>query len=165
MNNHSGFSRVARDLLELCELQFQLLSVDSQEARRKATRAMQLTVISIALGGSALTTSMIGCSFLVHELAGWTPGASLASVAAASFVVVAGLLWAASRATATATAALQETKSEFIENLKWLKAVLIRPETSPRNQLRAESFPDRNPSCNPDANGSHPFQSALYNER
>ncbi|QDV69476.1 hypothetical protein Poly24_31920 [Rosistilla carotiformis] len=139
-NRPSGISRVARDVLDLCELQLQLLSVDSQEAKRKATRAMIFHAVALALGGSAVTTLMIGGGFLLHDWAGWTIGASLVTVSGVMLLIVAGLLMSAMRATSEASAAMHETKSEFVENLKWLKAVLINPETSARNQLRAESF-------------------------
>ncbi|WP_417736003.1 phage holin family protein [Rosistilla oblonga] len=162
MNSPSGFGRVARDVLDLCELQMQLLSVDSQEAKRKATRAMVTAAAGITLGGSALTTAMVGGSFLLHEYAQWSVGASLLCVAGITFGIVAALLFAATKAITSASAALQETKSEFAENLKWLKAVLINPETSARNQLRAESFPDPNSSHRAEAST---YERPVYNER
>lgn len=141
MNTNTGFSQVARDIIDLAELQMQLLSVDSQEAKRKAVKAVAFTGIGATLAGSALTTAMVGGGFLLHELADWTVGSSLLTIAGATLALVAILLFAAVRAVNTAAAAMNETKSEFAENLKWIKAVIVAPETSPRNQIRAEHFP------------------------
>jgi uncharacterized membrane protein YqjE len=141
MASQRGINRVVRDIVDLFELQYELWTVDSQEAKRNAMRAGGLLIAGSALLAAALATAMIGAGFLVNELAGWSVGTSLLSVAAATVVIVAGLLWWATTAIHTAAAAMSETKSEFVENLKWIKAVLISPETSPRNQIRAESFP------------------------
>lgn len=140
MNTRSGLGRVARDLIDLCELQMQLLSVDSQEAKRKAVRAIAFALVGATLAGSALTTGMVGCGYLIHDAAGWGVGISLLTVAAATFALVTGLFIAAMFAIQSASKAMNETKSEFAENLKWIKAVLISPEKSPRNQMRAENF-------------------------
>lgn len=142
MNTNSGFGRVTRDVLDLVELQMQLLSVDSQEAKRKAVRAILFAAVGATLAGSALTTAMVGGGFLLHELADWTVGASLLTIAAATLALVIVLLVAAMHAVKTAAAAMSETKSELAENLKWIKAVIISPQTSPRNQLRSENFPE-----------------------
>lgn len=146
MNTPSAFNQVARDVLDLFELQLQLLSVDSQEARQKAVRAIALMAAGATFAGSALTVALGGAGLLLHELSGWSMGGSLLAVAAAVFVLVAAMLYTALSAINAASAALSETKSEFVENLKWLKAVLVKPETSARNQIRSESFPTRTQS-------------------
>ncbi|WP_404305401.1 phage holin family protein [Neorhodopirellula lusitana] len=144
MNKNSSFQRVLRDVVDLCELQMQLISVDSQDARRRATTAAIVTVIAVAIVGSALTTTMIGAGYLIHELADWSVGASLLTVAATTLAIAGMLLLYATKSLRRAAASLRETKSEFVENLKWIKSVLITPDDSPRNQLRTESFPDWN---------------------
>ena len=139
--NQSGIGRIVRDVIDLCELQVQLLSVDSQEAKRKLTKAGIFGAIAITLSGSALTTLMVGGGFLLHDVLEWSTGASLLAVAGGVFAIVIVFLLLALRAASTASAALAETKSEFAENLKWIKAVVVAPETSARNQIREESFP------------------------
>lgn len=143
MNDHeptSGFRRVIRDCIDLAELQFQLLSVDSQEARRKGSAAVALGGVAIALGASMLTVLLIGFGFLLHEQTQLSTGVSLLIVCGITFVLIGVLGWFAYRFVRTAAAALAETKSEFAENLRWIKATILAPETSARNQLRSESF-------------------------
>ncbi len=139
-SEQSSFQRVTRDVLDLFELQMELLSVDSQEARRKLTTAAVCTAIAATLAGSALTVTMIGGGLVLGELTELSTGGALLIVAGVIFVIVAILGWMALSAIKTAAFAMRETKSEFTENLRWLKATLVSPRTSPRNQIRRESF-------------------------
>ncbi|WP_372725067.1 phage holin family protein [Novipirellula sp.] len=144
-DQQSSFQRVTEDVLDLFELQMQLLSVDSQAAKRKLSKAVACGGIAIALAGSALTVLMIGSGFLLSELTELTAGASLLIVGAVFFAIVALLGWIALKAVSGAAAAMSESKSEFAENLRWLKATLVSPKTSPRNQIRRDSFSDDDP--------------------
>ena len=160
MSNPSEFRfrRVARDILDLGELQLQLLSIDSQEARQQAGRAVAWLTVALALGGSALTVVMVGAGFALADWAEWPVGLSLLAVAAIVFVFVLLLGYFAYRALRSATSSMQECKSEFVENVKWLKATLIAPGSSPRHQMRAEDFPptDRYPEqAGVSQNGHH----------
>jgi len=141
MNHSSSIRRVTQDIVDLFELQMELFSVDAQATQRKVIRAAIYSVIALALGGSALTVVFLGGGVLLHELSGLSVGASLLIIGGIIFVIVAILLYLAHGALQTASAAMSESKSEFLENFRWLKATLISPSTSPRNQLRAENFP------------------------
>lgn len=140
--SNNGFRRVIRDCIDLAELQFQLLSIDSQEARRKASTAIALGGVSVTLGGSMLTVALMGLGFFLHEQTELSTGVSLLTVCGVTFLVVVLLGWFALRLVRSAASALAETKSELAENLRWIKATILEPETSARYQLRAESFPD-----------------------
>lgn len=158
----SSFQRVVRDILDLCELQMQLISVDSQAAKRSLVRAIACGAAAIALAGSALTVAMVGAGVLLGEFTELTTGAALLIVSAAFFVLVAVLGWLVMKAILAAAAAMSETKSEFAENLRWLKSTLISPQTSARNQLRRESFYNRtsvsySESAGANADASHPL--------
>ncbi|WP_442506061.1 phage holin family protein [Novipirellula sp. SH528] len=144
-DHQSSFQRVTEDILDLFELQMELLSVDSQAAKRKLAQAVACGAIAVALAGSALTVLMIGSGFLLSELTELTAGTSLLIVGAVFFAIVAVLGWIALKAVNAAAAAMSESKSEFAENLRWLKATLVSPKTSPRNQIRRDSFSDEDP--------------------
>ncbi|MDM4014397.1 phage holin family protein [Roseiconus lacunae] len=131
---------VLRDIIDLMELQWQLLSVDSQEARRKLTKAMIAGVSAVTLAGSALTVLLVGVGFLIRDLTPLGTGAAIIVTSVTAFVVVVVLLWLAAGAATKASQAMTESKSEFVESLKWLKATLVTPRSSARNQIRAESF-------------------------
>ncbi|MCC9642033.1 phage holin family protein [Rhodopirellula sp. JC740] len=140
MSSNSSIQNVLRDVLDLCELQMQLLSVDAQAAKRKLTTAVIFSVVSMALAGSALTVLMIGLGFVLGELSELSTGASLSIVAVVFFAVVGVFLFIAAKAVQAAAQAMSETKSELAENVRWLKATMLSPSTSARNQLRRESF-------------------------
>ncbi|WP_044303196.1 phage holin family protein [Rhodopirellula sallentina] len=154
----SSFRRVAQDVCELFELQMQLISVDSQEAKRKLTRSIVFAVTAAVLAGSALTVLMIAFGLLLGEFTELSDGGAMLVVCLLVFVVVAVLGWLALRAVQAASDAMAETKSEFAENLRWLKATLIAPESSPRNQFRRESFDD------PHAASRRPSNEGGYDE-
>ncbi len=138
--SRSSFQRVVQDVLDLMELQMELLSVDSQEAKRKLTTAAICGTAAATLAGSALTIAMIGGGFVLSETTELSSGISLLIVSGGVFVVVGVLGAIALAAIKRAASSVSETKSEFAENLRWLKATIISPKTSPRNQLRRESF-------------------------
>ncbi len=71
-----------------------------------------------------------------------TVGGALLVVSSEVFVILAVLARLTLLAIRKAASAMSETKSEFAENLLWLKATLISPKTSPRNQLRRDLFKD-----------------------
>jgi hypothetical protein len=156
MSKQFSFANLTRDLIDLAELQLELLHVDSQAARRKLNKALICGVVAVTLGGSALTVLLIGCGFLLRDLAQWPMGVSVLAVAILALVIVAVLLAVALAAVRKASAAMSESKSEFVENVKWLKATLIAPSRSPRNQLRSESFPRRYPEPGGDGGRQSP---------
>ncbi len=139
----SSFQRVIRDVLDLCELQMQLISVDGQAAKRKLVHAVVCGAVAIGLAGSALTVAMLAAGFLLGEFTDLTTGGAMLIVSVTFFVIVAVFGWIALRSVLAAAAAMSEAKSEFSENLRWIKATLVAPETSARNQLRRDSFDDR----------------------
>lgn len=142
MNSPSSIQRVIRDVIDLCELQMQLLSVDSQAAKRKLTGALACGAAAATLAGAALTVLLVGGGLLLGETTSLSPAGGLLVSGGLTFAVVVLLLILALTAVRSAAAAMNETKSEFAENLRWLKATLISPEASARNRMRSESFPD-----------------------
>ncbi|TWU25123.1 hypothetical protein Pla52o_14210 [Novipirellula galeiformis] len=150
-NPRSSFQRLSQDVIDLFELQWELLSVDAQEAKRKLVRAAICGGIAATLAGSALTVVMIGTAFLLAEMTQLSNGGALLIAGGVFFSIVALLGWIAAVALQSAAAAMSESKSEFSENLRWLKATLVNPDTSPRNQIRRESFPDDEPAEYPDS--------------
>ena len=158
---HSSFRRVTQDVLDLVELQLELLSVDSQEARRKLATAVVCGAVAVMLAGSALTVVLVGGGFLLNEWSQLSTGSSLLIVGGAVCAIVVLLGWIALTAVKKAAYAMSETKSEFAENLGWLKATLISPKTSPRNQLRRDSFD----VCDSDSSRASDWRGSSFVER
>jgi len=138
----SSVQKVIADIIDLFELQMELISVDSQEAKRKLVKAGIYVGIAVPLAGSALTVLLAGCGLLLGEMTSLSIGGSMLVMGVVFFAIVGVLLFLALQGLKAAASAMSETKSEFSENLRWLKATLVSPSTSPRNQIRRESFPD-----------------------
>ncbi|NND96121.1 MAG: phage holin family protein [Pirellulaceae bacterium] len=135
-----GFQRVMSDIADLCELQWQLLSVDGQEAKRRAVRA----AIFIGIGGitalSGLMALMLAIGRVIHEQFDLSLGIAYLITAAVALVIAGLSMLIGAKLVGRANASLSESKQEFAENVRWIRSVLLKPSTSPRNQLRREDF-------------------------
>jgi uncharacterized membrane protein YqjE len=138
--DQSSLQRLARDIIDLMELQFQLIAVDSRISRAKIAKAIVYAVVAVGLIGSAATVGLIGISSLVDQYTELSIGGSLLVISAITFVLILLLIYLAIRSIRTAVDAMQETKSEFAENLRWLKTTLLNPEASARKQSRPGEF-------------------------
>ena len=136
----NGFEQVLSDIFDLAELQMQLLSVDSQEARRKVSKALMLASFAVPLSSAMFTVALFGIGYVLHETLEWSLGASMLTASAITALFILILVLVAFNLIRTAATAMQETKSEFVESLRWIKATIISPKTSARNQIRRESF-------------------------
>jgi len=136
----TGFEKVLSDIFDLAGLQMQLLAVDSQEARRKLSKAVVIASIAVPLSTAMFTVALFGTGYILHETLEWSVGASMLAASGVTALVVLILGLVAYKLIRNAAAAMQETKSEFAESLRWIKATIISPKTSARNQLRRESF-------------------------
>lgn len=152
MNHVSNFQRVIHDVIELAELQWQLFAVDSQSAKQKIGQAVAISAIAMTVSASALTVLIAGLGLLLYDFAGLPVSVSLIIAAVVVFAISGILLFVAFKHVKTAGQAIKESKSELAENMRWLKATLVSPYESPRNQIRSESF--RSPPVNP---GSRPI--------
>jgi len=140
MNTQSSISKVFRDILDLVELQIQLLSVDAQQAKRSCGRALLCGAVAAIVLLPVITAWLLGLGLLLGELTALTLGASILIVAAVVTVLMGILGMVGIKALKRASASMEESKGELVENIKWLKATMVAPSTSPRNRIRSESF-------------------------
>lgn len=140
MNQTTGFRRVVRDIADLCELQAELLAVDGRVAADRSGKAAAMLMVAAIFGVCAVAASVFALASFLHEQASWTISSSL--LASAGIAAVIGVLFALVGWTIwkQALSALDETRSEFAENLRWIKAAVIAPESSPRAQVNENSF-------------------------
>lgn len=142
MNRSSpGFRQIFRDCLDLFELQAQLISVDAQAAKAKFQRAIACSVAGLAIAASTLTVAMITAALLISEFATLSLGVSMLIISGIGAAIIVTLLGIAVLSLKSAASFMEETKSELAENMRWLKATLVNPGESPRDQLRSESYP------------------------
>ncbi len=150
MDQPTGIRRVVRDVADLCELQLELFAVDGKQATRRSVAALALLLIALVFGFAAITAAVFASAHWLHESAEWAMSTSLLAaggIAASIGVLLAIVSWVF---ISKAMSALDETRSEFAENLRWIKAAVVAPETSPRAQVRKDSFSDRYASAGRD---------------
>jgi uncharacterized membrane protein YqjE len=143
MSQLTGIRRVIRDITDLGELQLELLAVDGKEAVRLGFSALVTALLAAVFGLAAVTGSVFAMAWLLHEKMEWSMSVSLlaASAIAAAIAAICGILgWTLLK---KATSSLDETRSEFAENLRWIKAAIVSPETAPGYQRQAENFNGR----------------------
>ena len=136
----NGVQRIVSDIVDLCELQWQLLTVDGQEAKRRAVKAAVVLAIAASVALASLLSATIGLAWLLHEWSGLTEGLSFLIVSGAALLLagIAGLYGL--QLLSKAGESLHESRREFAENIRWLKGVVLYPKTSARNQLRHGTF-------------------------
>ncbi len=120
----SGFQRVATDVIDLFELQWQLLSVDGEEAKRRAIKAGVFGALALVVAFASMCGLVLGVGWLLHEQFNWSVSTGLLVTSGIGFVLasIAGLIGAI--LVGKASQSLAETKSEFAENMRWIKSVI-----------------------------------------
>lgn len=132
----SGFREVFGDCVELGGLQLQLLSVDGKEAGQRAAKGMAFVAAALFFGMTTLITATLSGGWLIHEWGGLPIGVSLLIMAGCALLVTLCLTVIGGVLLKRAAGSMQETASELQANVKWIKEVLLDPESS-RNQMRA----------------------------
>lgn len=130
----TGFAKVASDITQLCELQSQLLFVDLEEARKSAVPASALLA---ACGISLLVAALVlvfAFGMGLHEMAGLAWWQAFGITGAITLLVAAATAWLGLRSLKKATDAFDDSRQELRENINWLRATILDPE-SPRNQM------------------------------
>ena len=147
MNQPTGIRRVVRDVADIFDLQLELLAVDSKALARcgSAAIAMVLTALVFGLAGATAATFAVASS--LHESAEWTISSSLAAAAGIAALIAGIFVILARHLFRKATFALNESRVEFAENLRWIKAAIISPEVLPTAKRQEESLNGRRSSA------------------
>jgi Ca2+/H+ antiporter len=129
MSQPAGIRRVFRDIADLCELQFELLAVDGKEALRYSITAIVMAVVAVVFGLSAVIGTVFAIATAFHENLGWTMSSSLFAAVGIAAIIAAVCAAIGVSFLKKATSALDETRAEFAENLRWIKASIVVPES------------------------------------
>lgn len=131
--SESGFQRVVTDIGELCELQWELFLVDSREARKSLAPAMLATIAVICLVVAAIVAFTLGLAWTLAQQTALDMGSALLLVALFAALIALGSIWFAWSQMNHALDHYRDSRSEFSENLRWLKSTLLQPEV-PREE-------------------------------
>lgn len=127
-----NIANLAQEMLTLGELQVKLLLMDLKSSRDRA-----LTPSAILIGGSCFllgTTPvlLLAIADILSQSLGWDLPLARFAVAGVSFCIsIAAMSWAA-KALVGASQSLSRSRSEFLENLSWIKNVIRQSTSSTR---------------------------------
>jgi uncharacterized membrane protein YciS (DUF1049 family) len=126
-----SFSELARDVVELSELQTQLLMLDVKATSQRMRTAAVLAIVGVCvLLGSVPVALLIAAEALV-EYADWPRTAALAVAAGIGLVVTAVILGIAWYRLKTMLSAFDRSREELSRNVAWLKSSLQRKPAVP----------------------------------
>jgi Putative Actinobacterial Holin-X, holin superfamily III len=160
-NQPTGFRRVVRDIADLCELQLELLAVDGKVAANRLGAAVALFAIAGCFAFSAVTVTVLSIASLLHEEANWTVSSSLLAAAGIAALVGGIVITIGLVVGKKALESLDQTRTEFAENLRWIKAAIVGQDSDSENpvdhEFRATNgvATPRTPSVNGTARQSH----------
>lgn len=129
MSQLAGIRRVFRDIADLCELQLELLAVDGKEAVRHSLTAVVMAVVAVVFGLAAAIGAVFAIAHAFHENLGWTMSGSLSAAVGIAAIIAAVCAAIGVSFLKKATSALDETRAEFTENLRWIKASIVAPDS------------------------------------
>lgn len=116
---------VVHDVTELLELQWQLIALNSREAKQSAISAVTMAVIGAGLFAVACLFTLGAVSLALYHYTDLAMWSSFAIVGVACLLLAALLGWLASNSLKHCTKAWDVSKQELRENLRWLKRSLV----------------------------------------
>jgi uncharacterized membrane protein YqjE len=120
----AGLAKLARDLIELIELQFQLLALDLREGKSRAILPLVLAAIAVLLFLAALPVMLVGASWLLVSLTNVSAPAAFLIVSLTT-LAVSGILGLAAYYKLNQVARIfTRSQRELKSNLSWIKRTL-----------------------------------------
>ncbi|TWU27678.1 phage holin family protein [Bythopirellula polymerisocia] len=135
-----SFSTLARDALDLAELQFKLFKLDSKAASRILWGTLILAAIGLALLVAALPLAMLAVAEALIENNGWSRMEALGMVSGGGILASAiaiSLGWWKFKECLTAW---NRSSEELTRNVDWLKSTLSSEEELPLPTSRKTFF-------------------------
>lgn len=119
-----GVCDLTCDVISLAELQGQLLLADLREGRPHFVRSGLLLTVAPLLGLAGITLFVLGAASLLARYFAWDLASMQMLVAGIVIAVSSGLMWWGYQSLTLSARMLQRSRSEFTENIAWIKDVL-----------------------------------------
>jgi hypothetical protein len=119
-----NFSDCARDIVSLAELQSRLLSLDLKQVVRQAAvpAALAGTALAVLLGSVPIMLMTI--AYALVDVAGWSRWAAFLLATVIGLILGSGLAAGAYAIFRNSFNALDRSRKELADNLRWLKEAL-----------------------------------------
>lgn len=119
-----GVRGVARDLIELGELQAALFQLDADATTRRLTRTVVLAIVAGCIGLAAAPVALLALADWIESAAGWSLALSRAASAGIGLLAAVGMFAAARRSLHECRRGFDRSTNELRRNLDWLKQTL-----------------------------------------
>jgi len=147
MASVSGFKRIARDIAALAELQLQLLAIDGKVAATRGFIAVAAAAVAAVIALSSFTVFLIAAGVAIYEFASLPLSGGLLISGIVGLIVAVLLTLMAWRAFKQAFGAMEETRSELANNIRWAKLMLSSDDDEPLDGYESD----------PECRASEPF--------
>lgn len=117
-------AKFIRDLLKMCDLQFQLLSVDFRAVAQSGRAGTILMLISTAIMIGSLPVFMFGIAGVLHLVAHIPVEYAWLLVGSVMFLAGVVVLRLAVAQVMKSLQAMQRSHEEFRRNVEWIRSVL-----------------------------------------
>jgi uncharacterized membrane protein YqjE len=119
--------KLFRRLLDLIELQVELLKVDAREGFRSLAPPAILIGVGVVIVFGGIFILLLAVAALLNEWAGWSAALSLFTAAVLGLLLTVGAVVLAWQLTRKALSTFDRSKTEFQNNVTWLKTSLANP--------------------------------------
>jgi uncharacterized membrane protein (DUF485 family) len=130
--------KLLRRLLDLIELQVELLKLDAREGFRSLAPPAILFGAGVVAAFGGIFVLLLMVAALLNEWAGWSLTLSLFTAAVFGLLLTVGAVLLAWQLTRRALSTFDRSKTEFQNNLTWLKTSLANPSHDNSEHQRIE---------------------------
>jgi len=130
-----SFSDCAHDIVNLSELQARLLALDLKQTARRTAAPAALAAVGLAILLGVVPILLVTIAYVLVEVAGWPHWAGFLLASGVGLIVGGGLAGVAYALFRNSFSALQRSRKELSDNLRWLKDTL---STSGRLRHRSQ---------------------------
>jgi len=130
----ASFSELARDVVELTELQGKLVAIDAVTAWQRMKGGLLLVVVGACVLLACLPIVLLIGAYALIEFAGWSHTAGMAVAGGGGLVIASMLLAVAYYRLKTMLEPFNRSREELSDNLAWLKAKLQRAQPAPHRE-------------------------------
>jgi hypothetical protein len=114
------------DISTLIELQFKLFAIDINTTLRRAIAPLGAAIVGMVLLVSCVPVLLMGLAWLLVEQADWSTGPALLATAGVAAVLGAVAAALGGLLLRKSGAALDRSRVELAENIRWIKAAFNR---------------------------------------
>jgi Putative Actinobacterial Holin-X, holin superfamily III len=137
----SPVTHIARDVLELGELQTNLFLLDMKSSSARIRNAVIFAIAGAIVLWMGCLIALVAGAYALVEFAGWPESGAFGAVALGAVIISALMLLAAWRIWRRGILTWDRSREELQQNIAWLKSALSKEHHAPRRATHG-AYPD-----------------------